>query len=102
MKRKTLAQIERAVERQMANQDTTGSAVIEGIPGTEFHSEIGSWRGAIKKGGRWISVKDLNRVQKTGWVRYQGPPSPALEKAMNQPPVDAVVVVKAMGGRMLQ
>jgi hypothetical protein len=32
----------------------------------------------------WIAVKDLNRIDKTGMQRWQGPPSKAISTAMKE------------------
>lgn len=51
---------------------------------------IGSFDGAIKIRGRWVRAVELNRIDKTGWVRWAGPPSAAIVKAMkNGPPTQA-------------
>ena len=57
-----------------------------------YHSEIGSWRGTVKVGGKWLSVKDLHLINKEGWIRYQGPPSKAMEEAMKNPPESAAAL----------
>lgn len=58
-----------------------------------YYSRIGSFDGAVKIGGRWIRAIELNRIDKTGWKRWQGPPSPALARAMReQPPIQAAAL----------
>ena len=48
-----------------------------------YYKEIGGYRGAIKRGGRWMGVHDTRRISKVGIIRWQGPPSIAIQKAMN-------------------
>lgn len=50
----------------------------------EYYSEVGSYSGVIKKYGTWLAVTDLNRIDKTGMQRWQGPPSKAISKAMKE------------------
>jgi len=50
----------------------------------DYYSEVGSYRGTVKKYGMWIAVKDLNRIDKTGMQRWQGPPSKAISTAMKE------------------
>lgn len=51
---------------------------------------IGSFDGAVKIKGRWVRAIELNRIDKTGWTRWQGPPSPAITRATKtQPPTPA-------------
>lgn len=55
-----------------------------------YYHVIGLDDGLVKLGGRWLRVTGLNRIDKTGWVRWQGPPTRAMEKALReQPPVPA-------------
>ncbi len=60
---------------------------------SNYYSEVGSFRGAIKIKGRWESVKDLNRIDKNKMYRWQGPPSKAISNAMNLPPIRADVLL---------
>lgn len=58
---------------------------------TTYFTYIGSFDGAIKIGGRWVRANGLNRINKTGWTRWSGPPSPAIAKATKeQKPAEAV------------
>ena len=50
----------------------------------KYYSEVGSYRGCIKVRGKWIGVKDLNYINKDGWHRHQGPPTPAMVAAMKR------------------
>ena len=50
-----------------------------------FFSYVGSYEGAIKIGGKWVRFKNLNYVNKAGWIRHQGPPTAALEVALKNP-----------------
>lgn len=47
-----------------------------------YYSRVGSYDGAVKIKGRWIPVKGLNRINKSGWHRVSGPPSEAIVQAM--------------------
>lgn len=62
--------------------------------GLRYHSEIGSFRGAVKIGGKWVSVKNLNHIEKPGWIRWQGPASDAIQNAMKEAPQDAKELFK--------
>lgn len=55
-----------------------------------YFTFVGSCDGAIKIGRRWVRAVELNRIDKTGWKRWQGPASPAIAKAIkSQPPTQA-------------
>ncbi len=56
---------------------------------SNYYSEVGSHRGAIKIGNKWIAAKDLNRIDKRKMYRWQGSQSAALSKAMKKLPVSA-------------
>lgn len=56
---------------------------------SNYYSEVGSFRGAIKIGNKWIAAKDLNRIDKSKMCRWQGPPSAALSRAMEKLPIRA-------------
>ena len=43
---------------------------------------LGPGMDAIKIKGRWVRAIELNRIDKTGWVRWAGPPSAAIVKAI--------------------
>ena len=47
-----------------------------------YYSPVGSYDGVVKWQGSWIRVSGLNRINKNGWTRWQGPPSKAICKAM--------------------
>lgn len=53
----------------------------------KYYSEVGSYRGAIKIGGKWISAHEMHRTDKRGWERWQGPPSRAIINAMQEQPI---------------
>jgi len=55
----------------------------------KYFTEVGSYRGCAKVGRSWVSVKNLNYVDKRGWLRHQGPPTPAMVNAMLNQPIDA-------------
>ena len=46
------------------------------------HSTVGSYDGAIKIAGWWVRAIELNRINKSDWVRWQGPPSKAIVRAI--------------------
>ena len=52
----------------------------------QYFTFVGSYDGAIKIKGRWVRASQLNRIDKTGWDRWQGPPSPAIIKAIEAGP----------------
>ena len=58
----------------------------------EYFSMVGSYRGGIKLHGRWVSVCELNRIDKTGWKRHQGPLTAAQQRALRQKPIRAEVI----------
>ena len=47
-----------------------------------YYSEVGSYFGAIKLYGKWFGAKNLNYLDKTKWIRWQGPPSDPIKRAM--------------------
>jgi len=47
-----------------------------------YYTPPGSYDGLIKVGGVWQRVKGLNRIDKDGWKRWQGPPTLAMERAL--------------------
>lgn len=47
-----------------------------------YYTPPGSYDGLVKIQGRWRRVNELNRIDKTGWVRWQGPPTRAMLKAL--------------------
>jgi hypothetical protein len=55
---------------------------------TEYYTPVGSYDGAVKIGGRWVRAIGLNRIDKRGWRRRSGPPTPAIISAIrNQPAI---------------
>lgn len=55
----------------------------------DYYSEVGSYRGAIKHLDQWISVNQLNLINKNRLVRWQGPPNQSIINAMKQKPLHA-------------
>jgi len=53
-----------------------------------YYSEVGSYRGCVKIDGKWVPVTNLNYVNKRGWSRFQGIPTPAMQRAMRFAPID--------------
>jgi hypothetical protein len=49
----------------------------------KYYSEVGSYQGAIKLDNRWQRAKNLNYLSRALWIRWQGPPSKAIIKALN-------------------
>lgn len=47
----------------------------------KYFSFVSSYEGAVFVGGRWKGIMNLNYIDKSGWVRHQGPPSDAMKKA---------------------
>ena len=54
-----------------------------------YFTEVGSYRGCVKIMNRWMAVKNLDYIDKTGWERHQGPPTVNMVKEMTYPPIDA-------------
>ena len=55
-----------------------------------YYSVVGAYRGAYRKGGRWIGVREFNRhpeLKPKPLRRWQGPPSTAIVKALRNPKV---------------
>jgi hypothetical protein len=49
----------------------------------QYWSYVGSYEGAVKFGELpWERAKNLNYINKKGWIRIQGPPSAAIGKAL--------------------
>ena len=48
----------------------------------KYYTPPGSYDGAIKIGGTWKKVNELNRIDKSDWIRWQGPPSLAIRIAI--------------------
>jgi hypothetical protein len=52
----------------------------------KYYSTVGSYGGShdgtIKIAGWWVRAVELNRINKSDWVRWQGPPSKAIVRAM--------------------
>lgn len=55
----------------------------------DYFSWVGSYNGAVKIKGKWIAVKDLNRIDKSDWQRWQGPPSKEIVVALKEKPIKA-------------
>jgi hypothetical protein len=55
---------------------------------SNYYQAIGSDDGLVKVHGRWIRIRGLNRIHKSGWVRWQGPMTSAMEKGKDV--VDAI------------
>ncbi len=51
-------------------------------PNHTYYTAPGSYDGLIKFKGKWIRVTELNRINKTGWTRWQGPPNQSMQKAL--------------------
>ena len=47
-----------------------------------YFSYVGSYEGAVKVNGKWVRVKNLNYIDKTGWNRHNGPATRAIENAL--------------------
>jgi len=44
---------------------------------------VGSYDGLIRyTHSSWVRIKELNRIDKHDWIRWQGPPTPAMERAL--------------------
>ena len=50
----------------------------------KYYQNIGDHRGALKIKNKWIGVINLNRINKSNLIRWQGPPSIAIEKSMKE------------------
>lgn len=48
----------------------------------KYYTPPGSYDGLIKIKRQWVRAKELNRIDKTGWVRWQGPPSDRMRKVL--------------------
>jgi len=48
----------------------------------KYFTYAGSYFGAVKVHGRWLRIKHLNRIDKTGWDRHQGPPNGSMMIAL--------------------
>ncbi len=48
----------------------------------KYFSLVGSYSGGVLIGRRWVRVKDLNRIDKAGWERHQGPLTPAMSRCL--------------------
>jgi len=60
---------------------------------SNYYLEIGSRRGAIKIKNKWLSAKDINRIDKSKMCRWQGPPSKAISETMKLKPISADVLL---------
>lgn len=50
----------------------------------KYFSYVGSYEGAIQVNEKWVRVKNLNHINKTGFDRHQGPPTKQIEAALKQ------------------
>ena len=48
-----------------------------------YYTPPGSYNGLVKINGNWRKVNGLNRIDKDGWTRWQGPPSIIMEDILN-------------------
>lgn len=48
----------------------------------KYFSYVGSYEGAVEIKGKWIRIKNLNYIEKTDWIRHQGPPTKKIELAL--------------------
>lgn len=65
-----------------------------------YFTYVGSHDGAIRMGQHWVRAKSLNRIDKSGMIRWQGVPSEALDRALNDPVV--VEAVALIPGRRIK
>jgi len=47
-----------------------------------YYTEVGSYHGAIKLAGKWNRAMNLNYIDKSKMIRWSGPPSLAIIKAL--------------------
>ena len=69
---------------------------ITRIESHTYFSEIGSFRGAVLIKNKWVSIKNLNYIKKTGWNRWQGPPNKKMQDAMRQTPICAKILFPSL------
>lgn len=50
----------------------------------KYYQTIGADWGAIRIKNKWVGFWYLTSIDKTGWMRWQGPPSPAITKAIQR------------------
>ena len=50
----------------------------------KYFSLTGSYEGGIKLNGRWTRAQNLNKIDKTGWERHQGPLTPAMAACLRE------------------
>jgi len=48
----------------------------------KYYTPPGSYDGLVRLFSGWARVTELNRIDKTGWIRWQGPPSEAMRQAL--------------------
>lgn len=48
----------------------------------KYYTPPGSYDGCVRIKTQWYRVTALNRIDKTGWVRWQGPPSRKMDEAL--------------------
>lgn len=56
----------------------------------KYFSLVGSYEGGVLYHGKWIRVQDLNKIDKRGWERHQGPLTAAQAKALLQNAINAI------------
>lgn len=49
----------------------------------KFFKYYGSYEGAVLVKGRWVRVKGFEYVSLAGYFRHQGPPTPAIARALS-------------------
>jgi len=62
----------------------------------KYFSLVGSYFGGIKIKGHWVRVHDLNRIDKIGWDRHQGPLTPAMAASLKQQSTRADVMFPSL------
>jgi hypothetical protein len=67
----------------MPNYDL-GKTISRSIRNSDanYYSFVGSYDGAVKIGGQWVRAVELNRIDKSHWRRWTGPPSRAILRAV--------------------
>lgn len=48
----------------------------------KYYTPPGSYNGLVKIGRYWHRVNELNRIDKSDWIRWQGPPTQAMLDAL--------------------
>jgi len=47
----------------------------------KYFSYVGSYDGFVKLIKNWVPVRELNRIDKSDWQRWSGPPSTAMKNS---------------------